>query len=111
MAAAGIKVLITSDALHSRSETPQSVVDYLVAHPNLLPRSARLPGWRESNDRVVLTIEHRAAAPTPSVALELIQRDDALALEPVQSDHQTEHVSNRLPLDHQRITAALAERW
>jgi hypothetical protein len=42
---------------------------------------------RDSNDRIVLTVEYGAAAAMPGVTLELIQRDDALALEPVQSDH------------------------
>ncbi len=63
---------------------------------------------RDSNDRIVLSVEHRAAAATPSVTLELIQRDDALALEPVQSDHQTEHRVEPTFVD-QRITAALAD--
>ena len=45
---------------------------------------------RDSNDRIVLTVEHRAAAAMPGVTLELIQRDNALALEPVQTDRQTE---------------------
>jgi RecA-family ATPase len=63
---------------------------------------------RDSNDRIVLTVEHRAAAATPGVTLELIQRDDALALEPVQSDHQTEHRVEPTSVD-QRITAALAD--
>ena len=63
---------------------------------------------RDSNDRIVLSVEHRAAAAAPSVTLELIQHDDALALEPVQSDHQTEHRVEPTSVD-QRITAALAD--
>src|SRR5271155_5537338 len=44
---------------------------------------------RDSDDRIVLTVEHRAAAAMPGVTLELTQRDDALALEPIsQPDHQ-----------------------
>ena len=63
---------------------------------------------RDSNDRIVLSVEHRAAAATPGVTLELIQRDDALALEPVQSDLQSERRVEPTSVD-QRITAALAD--
>jgi RecA-family ATPase len=59
---------------------------------------------RDSDDRIVLTVEHRAAAAMPSVTLELAQRDNALALEPVQSERNPEPTS----VD-QRITAALAD--
>ena len=38
---------------------------------------------RDGDDRIVLTVEHRAAAAMPGVTLELAQRDDALALEAV----------------------------
>jgi len=62
---------------------------------------------RDSNDRIVLTVEHRAAAATPGVTLELIQRDNALALEPVQSELQSESRVETTSVD-QRITAALA---
>jgi hypothetical protein len=50
---------------------------------------------RDSNDRIVMTVEHRAAAAMPGVTLELIQRDDALAFEPSSVD--------------QRITAVLVD--
>jgi RecA-family ATPase len=63
---------------------------------------------RDSNDRIVLTVEHRAAAAIPGVTLELIQRGNALALEPVLADHQPEHRVEPDSLD-QRITAALAD--
>jgi hypothetical protein len=62
---------------------------------------------RDSNDRIVLTVEHRAAAAMPGVALELIQRNNALALEPVQTDRQPERRVEPTSVD-QRITAALA---
>ena len=53
---------------------------------------------RDSNDRTELTVEHRAAAAMPGVTLELGQeRGDALALEPVQSDHQQNIMSNQIP--------------
>jgi hypothetical protein len=62
---------------------------------------------RDSNDRIVLTVEHRAAAAMPGVTLELTQRCNALALEPVQTDHQPERRVEPTSVD-QRITAALA---
>ena len=63
---------------------------------------------RDSNDRIVLTVEHRAAAAMPGVTLELIQRDDALALEPIQTDRQPERSVEPSSVDH-RITAALVD--
>jgi hypothetical protein len=57
---------------------------------------------------IVLTVEHRAAAAMPGVTLELIQRDHALALEPVQTDRQPERRVEPTSLD-QRITAVLAD--
>jgi len=64
---------------------------------------------RDSDDRIVLTVEHRAAAAVPGVTLELTQRDDALALQPVQqAQHQPDRVTEPTSVD-QRITAALAE--
>ena len=53
-------------------------------------------------------MEHRAAAAMPGIALELIQRDNALALEPVHSDHQSERRVEPTPVD-QRIAAALVD--
>jgi hypothetical protein len=64
---------------------------------------------RDSDDRIRLTVEHRAAAAMPGVTLELAQRDDALALEPVQQPvHQPERDVGPTSVDD-RITAALAE--
>jgi RecA-family ATPase len=64
---------------------------------------------RDSDDRIVLTVEHRAAAAGPAVTLELAQRDQALALQPVQADLQPES-RHREPISvDQRITAALAD--
>ena len=59
---------------------------------------------RDSDDRIVLTVEHRAAAAMQGVTLELAQRDNALALEPVQFERNIEPTS----VDD-RITAALTE--
>jgi hypothetical protein len=62
----------------------------------------------DRDDRIVLTVEHRAAA-IPGVMLELAQRGDTLALEPVpQPDHQPERKVEPTSVDD-RITAALAE--
>ena len=63
---------------------------------------------RDSDDRIVLTVEHRAAAAIPGVTLQLAQRDDVLALEPVQTDHSTERDTASTSVD-QRVTAALAD--
>ena len=63
---------------------------------------------RDSDVRIILTVEHRAAAVTPGVTLELAQRGNALALRPVQADPQPESRAELISLD-QRITAALAD--
>lgn len=62
---------------------------------------------RDTDDRIVLTVEHRAAAATPGVTLELTQNDDALALHPIQADPHPERCVEPISLD-QRVTAALA---
>ena len=63
---------------------------------------------RDSDDRIVLTVEHRAAAAMSSVALELTRRENALALEPVQPDRLPERPIEPSSVD-QRISAALAD--
>ena len=63
---------------------------------------------RDTDDRIVLTVEHRAAAATPGVTLELVQRDDALALHPIQADPHPGRRAEPISVD-QRITAALAD--
>jgi RecA-family ATPase len=63
---------------------------------------------RDSDDRIVLTVEHRAAAAMQGVTLELAQRDNALALEPVHFDRHPERNPEPTSVD-QRITAALAD--
>jgi hypothetical protein len=60
---------------------------------------------RDGDDRIALTVEHRAAAAIAGITLELTQRDDALALRPVQADPQP----NRSGSVDQRITAVLAD--
>ena len=62
---------------------------------------------RDSDDRIMLTVEHRAAAATPSVTLELAQRDRALALQPVEADPQHKRSVEHTSVE-QRITTALA---
>ncbi len=63
---------------------------------------------RDSDDRIVLTVEHRAAAAGPAVTLELTQHDDALALQPIHADPYPESRREPISVD-QRITAVLAE--
>ena len=63
---------------------------------------------RDSDDRIVLTVEHRAAAAIAGITLELTQRDNALALQPADADHQPEPRVQATSVD-QRITAALAD--
>jgi hypothetical protein len=63
---------------------------------------------RNGDERIVLTVEHRAAAAIAAVTLELAQGDDALALQPIQADHQNELRVEATSID-QRVTAALAE--
>ena len=63
---------------------------------------------RDSADRIVLTVEHRAASAMPSVTLELAQRGGALALEPVQTARQSDPKTVEPISVDQRITAALA---
>jgi len=63
---------------------------------------------RDSADRIVLTVEHRAASAMPCVTLELAQRGGALALEPVQTARQSDPKTAEPISVDQRITAALA---
>jgi hypothetical protein len=77
--------------------------------------SSEFHAWGDSNlylrrgndDRIVLTVEHRAASAIPSVTLALTQRADALALEPAQPYDQPEPDATSPSVD-ERITAALA---
>jgi RecA-family ATPase len=62
---------------------------------------------RDTEDRIALTVEHRAAAAIAGITLELVQRDDALALRPIQTDHQPDRSAQQESVD-QRITAVLA---
>jgi hypothetical protein len=63
---------------------------------------------RDSDDRIIPTAEHRAAAAMPSVTLELAERDSALALQPIEANPQTERRVEPASVD-QRITAALTD--
>ena len=62
---------------------------------------------RDGGERIVLTVEHRAASAIPSVILALTQRADALALEPVQPHDQPVPEPAPSSVD-ERIAAALA---
>jgi hypothetical protein len=62
---------------------------------------------REGEERIILTVEHRAAASMPGVPLQLAERNDALALEPAAP---TSDPSAAEPCSvDDRIAAALAE--
>jgi RecA-family ATPase len=74
---------------------------------NLYLRREPAPAKAEGDDRIILTAEHRAASAIPSVTLALTQRDDALALEPVQSHDQPAADPTPASVD-ERIAAALA---
>jgi RecA-family ATPase len=63
---------------------------------------------RDSDDRIVLTVEHRAAAAIAGITLELTRRNDALALQPANADRQNEPRVEATSID-QRIAAAMAE--
>jgi RecA-family ATPase len=63
---------------------------------------------RDSNDRLTLTVEHRAAAAMAALTLELTQRGEALALEPISPEGPTERHTEPQSVD-QRITAELAK--
>jgi len=63
---------------------------------------------RDTDDRIALTVEHRAAAAIPGITLELAQRNDALALRPVQADPQPNRSVQQDSVD-QRITAVLTD--
>jgi len=63
---------------------------------------------RDTEDRIALTVEHRAAAAIAGITLELTQRGDALALRPVQADPQPNRSVHQESVD-QRITAVLAD--
>jgi hypothetical protein len=62
---------------------------------------------REGEERIILTVEHRAAASTPAVPLHLAQRGDALALEVAERKPEPPPAEPRSVDD--RIAAALAE--
>jgi RecA-family ATPase len=64
---------------------------------------------RDSDDRIRLTVEHRAAAAIPSLTLELAQRARALALQPLQTGHEPDPTTAQPTSVDQRITDALAQ--
>ncbi len=63
---------------------------------------------RDTDDRIALTVEHRAAAAIAGITLELAQRDDALALRPVLGDPQPNRSVHPESID-QRIASVLAD--
>ncbi|MGO9361367.1 MAG: AAA family ATPase [Xanthobacteraceae bacterium] len=63
---------------------------------------------RDSDDRITLTVEHRAAPSMPAITIELIERDDSLALEVVDRRAQPTPTTEPRSVDD-RIATALAE--
>jgi hypothetical protein len=63
---------------------------------------------RDTDDRIALTVEHRAAAAIAGITLALTQLDNALALQPADAAHQIEPRGQVTSID-QRIAAVLAE--
>ena len=62
---------------------------------------------RDSDDRITLSVEHRAAQAIPAITLELLQRADALALEVVDRTAHAPQSAAPQSVDD-RIAAALA---
>jgi len=75
---------------------------------NLYLRREPVLAKASSDDRITLSVEHRAAPAMPALTLELAQRADALALEVVETNSQTSPPAEPNSIDH-RITAALAD--
>src|SRR5271168_4874312 len=50
---------------------------------------------RDTDDRIALSVEHRAAAAIAGITLELAQRDDVVALQTVQTDAQPKRSTDR----------------
>ena len=63
---------------------------------------------RDTDDRIALTVEHRAAAAIAGITLELAQRDDALALRSLLGDPQPNRSVHQESID-QRIALVLAD--
>jgi len=62
---------------------------------------------RDADDRITLSVEHRAAPSIPAITLELVERADALALEVL--DHRIKPAPAEPRTVDDRIAAALAE--
>jgi RecA-family ATPase len=75
---------------------------------NLYLRREPVLAKASSDDRITLSVEHRAEPAMPALTLELAQRADALALEVVETNSQTSPPAEPNSIDH-RITAALAD--
>src|SRR5208282_4210476 len=63
---------------------------------------------RDADDRITLSVEHRAAPSTPGITLELVNQADALALEVVDRRTQSAPPERSQTIDN-RIIAALAD--
>lgn len=91
-----------------RAPEPSVPARPCAARPNSTPGDSNLYLRRDTDDRIALTVEHRAAAAIAGITLALTQRDNALALQPADADHQIEPRVQATSID-QRIAAALAE--
>jgi hypothetical protein len=58
---------------------------------------------RDTDDRIALTVEHRAAAAVAGITLALTQRDNALALQPADADHQIEPCGQVTSIDQRML--------
>jgi hypothetical protein len=79
---AAIAVAIVS-APHSGFDTPSSPRSQSATSTTSGPRACRIR--RDSDDRIILTVEHRAAAAMQGVTLELALRDNPLHSSPTSS--------------------------
>jgi hypothetical protein len=75
---------------------------------NLYLRREPVIAKAAADDRITLSVEHRAAPAMPALALELVQRAGALALEVVEPYSKPTPVAEPKSIDD-RITAALAD--
>ena len=62
---------------------------------------------RDADDRIMLSVEHRAAPAIPAITLELVQTDDALALQIVDRTNPNPKPATPLSVD-ERIATILA---
>ena len=72
---------MTGEPGTGKSATLRILADHLAGQRDVKVSNLHLR--RNGDDRITLSVEHRAAPPIPVLTLELVQRADALALEVV----------------------------